>query len=193
MRTLVIALLLAACQTATPPSTTPTTDPTAKVPATQPTTEPTTEPTAGQEEPASEREALMAYFVKRTDEELDAALKQTCEASVDSGKPVLLAFSAEWCPDCRRMYKMGKEAPLSGELAQWELLVVNPGRFDRHEALLKGFDVDRIVNWTTLRPTACDLPATEWPRLQQGVFEPETGEPWSNDQLAAWLQQARSG
>lgn len=133
------------------------------------------------------------YWVPRTDAELDAAFEATCRASEASGKPVLLAFSAPWCPDCRRMRDLSADEPLAGELAHWETLVVDPGRFDRHVPVLEAFEVAKIVTWVAARPQDCRLPAPSWTRLRQGVFEPKTGQPWSAVDLAGWLAEARTG
>ncbi|MFK7928468.1 MAG: hypothetical protein AB8H79_09765 [Myxococcota bacterium] len=138
------------------------------------------------------REAQQAYWVKRTDAELDSAFEQVCAESKADGKPVLIAFSAEWCIDCKRVYSLSKAEPLREELAQWHTLVVNPGQFDRHVPVLGAFGVSRLVTWVATQPQDCRLPAPAWTRLRQGAFEPASGQPWSGEQLTAWLQEARS-
>jgi len=142
-------------------------------------------------EAAKERAARKAYWVQRTDAELAAAFTQACQASTTDGKPVLVAFTAEWCPDCKRMYALSKQPPLKDELGNWHTVVVDPGRFDRHTDTLQGFGVDRIVTWVATRPTDCTQPAATWPRLKQAVFEPQTGQPWTQEQIAEWLVEAR--
>ena len=58
--------------------------------------------------------------------------------------------------------------------------------------VLQGFGVSAIVTWVAARPDDCRMPAPGWPRLRKGTFEPETGQPWTAEQLAVWLKQARS-
>lgn len=143
-------------------------------------------------EPLRARPARDAdYWVERTDEALDTALSRTCKRAVEQGQPILLQFSAPWCTDCRRMRAMSSAEPLHGELANWQSLVIDPGRFDRHEALLAAFDVSRLATWIAAAPTDCKLPATGWKRLAKSSFEPVTGEPVSADDLTAWLRKAR--
>jgi thiol-disulfide isomerase/thioredoxin len=163
--------LLLAC-TAAPPAAPPTADP---APAASPSERPD-----------------RAYWVARTDGELDAALDQTCAAAVAAGRPVLLQFSASWCVDCRRMRDFSQESPLRPALAEFQTLVIDPGRFDRHPDLLRAFDVAKLATWVALAPTDCRLPATAWPRLAHGAFEPATGAPVTPDDLVAWLDAARA-
>ena len=172
LRTTTLALL-AACGTATPPSP----EPTAAAPARP----------ALRERPVRDD----GYWVARTDEELDAALRGACEAAKEKGQPLLLQFSAPWCVDCRRMRAMAAEAPLAPALAGWTSLIIDPGRFDRHEGLLQAFEVSRLATWVAVAPTDCALPATAWPRLAHGAFEPATGTPVTAEALVAWLDAAR--
>lgn len=139
----------------------------------------------------TERERMQAYWLTRTDAELDAAFEAACASHKADNKPVLLAFSAEWCIDCKRVYALSKTAPLAEELAEWHTVVINPGRFDKHLPVLGAFGVDRIVTWVATRPQDCRLPAPSWTRLRQGTFEPASGEPWTAEQLAVWLRDAR--
>lgn len=132
------------------------------------------------------------YWVTRTDAALDAALQQACETAKSKEQPLLIQFSAPWCVDCRRMRAMSAEPPLAPALAGWTTLVVDPGRFDRHEALLQAFEVSRLATWVAVAPTDCQLPATAWPRLAHGAFEPATGTPVTAEALVAWLDAARA-
>lgn len=182
---LALMLGLAACSAPSPSTpATPTEAPTAVEAPTE---------TKALSPGAAARKAEQAYWVERTDAELDAAFEETCEAAKADGKPVLISFSADWCPDCKRMYALSKEGVLHDELEGWHTVVVDPGRFDRHQAVLAAFDVDRIVTWVATKPQDCRLPAPSWTRLRQGVFEPQTGEPWTAEQLAGWLREAREG
>lgn len=132
------------------------------------------------------------YWVERTDDALDSALTRTCERALERGRPVLLQFSAPWCTDCRRMRTLSSAEPLHGELAHWQSLVIDPGRFERHKELLEAFEVSRLATWVAAAPSDCKLPATGWSRLAKSSFEPVTGEPVSADDLTAWLRAARA-
>lgn len=164
----------------------------APVPTPEPVTAPAPQSANGEAQP-TEREARAAYWVRRTDAELDSAFEDVCSRAKTSKKPVLISFSAEWCIDCKRVYALSKEEPLKSELAQWETLVVNPGQFDRHRPVLGAFEVSRLVTWVATQPQDCRLPAPSWERLRQQAFEPASGEPWTGEQLAVWLRDARRG
>ena len=176
-----LSLALVACGTSAPevdPANTP------------PTTTSTTE--AGSTGPSARHEAELSYWPKRTDLELDAELRAACAASVSDGKPVLIAFSAPWCPDCRRVRDLEAEPALKSEQALWHKLVVDVGRFDQHELLLGAFSLSKIVTWVALQPTDCLGGPDTWPVLRQSIFEPATGAgPKTAESLAAWLQEAR--
>lgn len=171
MQRLVLISVLSACVTAGPAM------------ETKPATE---------TEPVSERELRAAYWAKRSDAELDAAFEEVCAKAEADGRPVLLTFSADWCPDCKRVYVLSKQDPLEAELAQWHQLVIHPGRFDRHQPVLAAFGVSKIVTWVAARPQDCRLPAPSWTRMREGTFEPATGEAWTAEALAAWLAEARA-
>jgi thiol:disulfide interchange protein len=139
--------------------------------------------------------AAAPYWVQRSDRELDDALRATCERATAAGQPVLLAFSAPWCSDCNRVRQLEGEDPLHSELAGWQELVVDVGRFDRHTALLEHFGVEGIAHWVALRPESCVVPVTRWRVLRSGRFEPASNAagPRTAADLAAWLVAARGG
>ncbi len=143
--------------------------------------------------PAPAPAAEAPYWVKRTDLELDALLTATCKEAEAAGKPVLLAFSAPWCGDCRKVRELEGEEPLKGELDHWAKVVVDVGRFDQHTPLREAFGVAGIAHWVALRP-ACSEPVAGWPRLDAGTFEPASNPNWprSAAELAAWLRTARA-
>lgn len=134
-----------------------------------------------------------AYWVERSDAELEAVLAETCARAVQASKPVLLAFSAPWCIDCRQLRALEAQPVVHQELAHWEQVVVHVGRFDRHSRLREAFGVGAIAHWTALRPTECAADVTRWPVLEESVFEPQTG--WfgvkTADGVAEWLADAR--
>ena len=89
------------------------------------------------------------------------------------------------------MRDLETSSPLREELGSWERLTIDPGRFDRHPELLAAFGVSKIATWVAARPSDCKMPAPGWPRLRQGVFEPNSGQPWTAEQIEAWLREAR--
>jgi len=135
-----------------------------------------------------------AYWVERSDTELGAVLTETCARSKSTEKPVLVAFSAPWCIDCRQMRALEEQPVLKEELANWEKVVVHVGRLDRHPDLLSAFKVGAIAHWVALRPTECSAKVTDWPVLRASTFEPQTG--WfgvkTADGLRDWLVEARA-
>ena len=134
-----------------------------------------------------------AYWVERTDAELDAELATACVAAKELEDGVLLAFSAPWCGDCRRVRDLEQQPPLSAELERWQKKVVNVGRFTRHRRLISHFEVGAIAYWVALEPGDCSQPVETWPVLRKGVFEPASNPKngRSAADLAGWLVTAR--
>ncbi len=135
-----------------------------------------------------------AYWVERSDGELSAVLGASCARASAAKKPVLVAFSAPWCIDCRQMRALEEQPVLAEELRNWEEVVVHVGRLDRHPELLRRFSVRAIAHWVALRPEECAAAVTEWPVLRASTFEPQTG--WfgvkTADGLRDWLVEART-
>ncbi len=128
-----------------------------------------------------------------SDLELAAELARACEAARADDKPVLLEFSAPWCADCKRMADLSRAEPLATELASWHHLVVDVGRFERHDALREAFEVAAIATLVALGPPeSCATPPTRWPRLASRLFEPATGAPATAESVRGWLVTARS-
>lgn len=143
--------------------------------------------------PAPRPERAEAVWVERTDAELEGVIQAACTRATEAGQPVLLAFGAPWCVDCRKVHALEQQAPLQEELAGWTQVVVNVGRFDRHEALLKAFEVGSIAHWVALEPD-CTAPISAWKRLRTGVLEPASNPegPRTAADLTAWLVAART-
>jgi hypothetical protein len=131
-----------------------------------------------------------------SDVELRAALKTACTKASASGRPVLLGFSAPWCLDCTVLHRLEKDPKVIAELANWERIVTDVGKFERHKSMLQAFGGDRIAWWAALQPTAaqCDADPTTWPRLRTGGIEPASGQKLQTaDALVQWLRDARTG
>lgn len=122
-------------------------------------------------------------WVVRTDEELDAAITAARASARSSGRRVLLDFVAEWCTDCRAVVEQSREEPARGVLEERYVVVyVNVGRFDRHRALLREHEVDRIATLVVLDPVSGR-------RVARTTLEPvTTGRGLTSGELAAWLR-----
>lgn len=152
---------------------------------------PTAARPAPQPEPAPTAEA--SPWIQRTDLEMDAALRSSCEASVADGKPVLLEFSAAWCVDCRKLHDLAADDEVIAEMAQFHHLTVDVGKWDRHKGLIDAFGVSALAWWSVLQPEDCSAPPPGWKRLKEGSFEPaSTGSgARTAEGVTAWLQDAR--
>lgn len=144
--------------------------------------------------PAPPNAPASSYWVERTDRELATALSEACTTGLRSGKPVLLMFSAGWCKDCVLIHQASQRAPLANELANWEVVVADVGRFDRHDLFRSVFGVTGLAWWVATRPTDCNAMPHTWPRLREGLLEPASNPTPSSrvDALAGWLTEARA-
>ncbi len=131
-----------------------------------------------------------------TSEELATHVQAACARATAADKPVLLGFSAPWCLDCKVLHKLESDPTVQAELANWERVVTDVGRFERHQPLFKALGGDRIAWWAALNPTAemcADSPST-WPRLKVGAIEPASSKTLQTaDDLVGWLTAARGG
>lgn len=131
-------------------------------------------------------------WVPRTDEELSAVLRQTCDAAVEAHKPVLVEFSAPWCGDCQLLSRLKEQEPLKSELDKVASVTVDVGRFDRHAGLLKTFQIAAIAHWIVFKPEDCAKPVTDWTVLASSTLEPASGNgPKTAQHVALWLEAAR--
>lgn len=131
------------------------------------------------------------YWPARTNEGHLAALGDACTRSRADQKPVLLVFSAPWCSDCRAL-KSTETHPLArAELSEWHRVTVRMDDGDP-TALPEAFGVRRIPTLVALRPTDCDVPVTEWPRLAETPMEGLGRQEQPEVRLVTWLRTARS-
>jgi thiol-disulfide isomerase/thioredoxin len=61
-------------------------------------------------------------------------LAKACGAAVEREVPVLLEFSAEWCPDCKTLQRLATSAPLREELSRWQHVTIDIDD-DAHDSL----------------------------------------------------------
>ena len=95
----------------------------------------------------------------RTVDELPRPLPSPYDAKVDakaqveaaltrakaSGKPVLIDFGANWCPDCRVLAGVLELPEMRGWVAQkFELVQVDVGRFDRNIDIATRFTGEKL-------------------------------------------------
>jgi thiol-disulfide isomerase/thioredoxin len=89
-------------------------------------------------------------------------LQNACGRASEAGKPLLVEFSASWCPGCNALLQKEHREPLTLELAQWERVNVNVGQFDHHTGLMEAYGVKSIPHWTVVYGADCSKPAYEW-------------------------------
>ncbi len=136
----------------------------------------------------SEYKGKTDYVVpKRSTADLRALATTQCKAAISEKQPVLLEFSASWCPDCRALAALKKKPALASALGRVKQVEINIGDFERHKDLITFFDVDRIASWVMLRPEDCSAPIFKWPQIANRVVEPMSGSGSEKD-LVAWLK-----
>ena len=101
----------------------------------------------------------------------------------EQGRRLLLEFVAPWCEDCQEMAKLDETADVSAVLqSRFERVRVNVGKWDRHEALRKNFDVHALATYIVIDPKTSQV-------LAKTTLEPITkkGQKLSAEQWASWL------
>jgi thiol-disulfide isomerase/thioredoxin len=145
------------------------------------------EPPSDKPSATSPREAYTVS--EQTAEEVATGLGQACKQAKENGGRLLIEFSAPWCGDCRRLAEMKMEAVLSDKLKGIPYFVVNVGDFDRHEGLLRAFEVRSIARWQVVEASDCDTPPGGWRRIAHRTLEPKTGKPVTAEELAGWIER----
>lgn len=87
--------------------------------------------------PAAAPAAALPY-----DEKADARadVQAALAAAQASGKPVVVVFGANWCPDCRALDKALKNEPNAALMASsFHVVKVDVGRFDRNLDIAKAY------------------------------------------------------
>jgi thiol-disulfide isomerase/thioredoxin len=117
-------------------------------------------------------------------EVLDAiASAKACAGQHD--RRLLLEFVAPWCADCQEMSKLD-ETPLVAAVlrSRFERVRINVGKWDRHEALRKNFEVRALATYIVIDPKTSKL-------LAKTTLEPITkksGKKLTAEAWAGWLE-----
>jgi hypothetical protein len=124
---------------------------------------------------------------KLWDETLEAqvleAISVAKACAAEHQRRLLLEFVAPWCEDCQEMAKLDETAVVSSVLHQrFERVRINVGKWDRHEALRKNFDIHALATYIVIDPTTSQV-------LAKTTLEPITkrGQKLSAEDWAKWL------
>jgi thioredoxin 1 len=72
----------------------------------------------------------------------EADVKRALTAAAKDGKPVLVDFGADWCPDCVVLGKLAAKPSVAPLLAKFHVVSVDVGQFDRNLDVAKKLTVD---------------------------------------------------
>ena len=128
---------------------------------------------------------LARLWDETTEAEVLDAISAAKACAAEHGRRLLLEFVAPWCEDCQEMAKLDETAVVAATLrSRFERVRVNVGKWDRHEALRKNFDVRALATYIVIDPKTSQ-------QLAKTTLEPITkkGQKLSAEQWAAWLQQ----
>ncbi len=118
-----------------------------------------------------------------TEGEVLDAISAAKACAAEHGRRLLLEFVAPWCEDCQEMAKLDETAVVAATLkSRFERVRVNVGKWDRHEALRKNFDVRALATYIVIDPKTSK-------QLAKTTLEPITkkGQKLSAEQWAGWL------
>lgn len=113
------------------------------------------------------------------------AISAAKACATQHGRKLLLEFVAPWCEDCQEMAKLDETPIVAQTLRErFERVRVNVGKWDRHEALRKSFEVRALATYVVIDPKTSKL-------LAKTTLEPITkkGQKLSPDQWAKWLRE----
>ena len=197
----VLLLSLAACATPSkerPAGSAPTTGlAAAPLPSTAPATAPSSQPAETSSAPSAPTSPTGAAYVgcgepipharlwdETTEGEVLEAISAAKACAAEHDKKLLLEFVAPWCDDCQEMAKLD-ETPLVAQTLheRFERVRINVGKWDRHEALRKNFDVHALATYVVIDPKTSK-------QLAKTTLEPITkkGQKISAEQWAEWLR-----
>jgi hypothetical protein len=111
------------------------------------------------------------------------AISSAKACAAEHGRRLLLEFVAPWCEDCREMAKLDETAVVAATLkSRFERVRVNVGKWDRHEALRKSFDVHALATYIVIDPKTSK-------QLAKTTLEPITkpGQRLTSEDWARWL------
>jgi thiol:disulfide interchange protein len=118
-----------------------------------------------------------------TEGEVLDAISAAKSCAAEHGRKLLLEFVAPWCEDCQEMAKLDETPVVAQTLHdRFERVRVNVGKWDRHEALRKNFEVHALATYVVIDPKTSK-------QLAKTTLEPITkkGQKISAEQWAAWL------
>lgn len=124
-------------------------------------------------------------FAPMSDAELTTAISAARLRAGARNTNVLLVFIADWCPDCHEVVRVSRLGAAQQVLAEkYEVVHVDVGGWDRHEALRERFGVSRIATLVVLDP--------DDERVAQTTLEPiSRHQTLTPEALAAWLSDPR--
>lgn len=120
-----------------------------------------------------------------TEGEVLDAISAAKACAREHGRKLLLEFVAPWCEDCQEMAKLDETPAVAQTLRdRFERVRINVGKWDRHEALRKSFEVRALATYVVIDPKTSK-------ELAKTTLEPITkkGQKLTAEQWAAWLGQ----
>jgi thiol:disulfide interchange protein len=112
------------------------------------------------------------------------ALRDAKTCAKANGRRLLLEFVAPWCEDCQEMARLDETEVVKKTLRErFERVRINVGKWDRHEALRKNYDVHALATYIVIDPETSK-------ELAHTTLEPITkrGQSISAEEWAGWLK-----
>jgi thiol-disulfide isomerase/thioredoxin len=165
----------------------------AGTPSSAPATAPPAAPSAAEAPPQSPTGAAYIgcgepipharLWDETTEGEVLDAISAAKACAAEQGRKLLLEFVAPWCEDCQEMAKLDETPVVAQTLRErFERVRINVGKWDRHEALRKSFEVRALATYVVIDPKTNR-------ELAKTTLEPITkkGQKLSAEQWAKWL------